>query len=62
MQQAIKEAMQTFADFAAFQLVRDGEHYVVTIADIDPDADGDVAAEFSNFALHNTMMRKKKRI
>lgn len=62
MQQAIKEAAGTFADFAGFKIVRDGQHYAVTISDIDADVEGDVVAEFCNFALHNTMQRKKKRI
>ncbi len=62
MQQAIKEAANTFADFASFKIVRDGEHYAVTVSDIDAEVEGDVVAEFCNFALHNTMQRKKKRI
>lgn len=62
MQQAIKEAAETFADFASFRIRRDGAYYAVDISDIDADADGDVAAEFCNFALHNTIQRKKKRL
>jgi len=62
MQQAIKEAAEAFAEFASFAIARDGGHYAVTIGDIDPHADGDVVAEFCNFALYHTMQRKKKRL
>ncbi len=62
MQQAIKQAAETFADFASFAISRQGAHYAVAIADIDPEADGDVVAEFCNFALYNTMQRKRKKI
>lgn len=61
MQQAIRDAATTFADFAAFTITRDGEHYAVTLRDIDPDADGDVVAEFCNFALVNTAARKRSK-
>jgi hypothetical protein len=60
MQQAIKQAATEFADFASFAIARDGEHYAVTLSEIDPDADGDVAAEFANFALFYTAQRKRK--
>jgi hypothetical protein len=53
-QRAIEEAATTFADFAAFAVRRDGDHYVVDVTDINTDADGDVVAEFCNFALANT--------
>ena len=59
MQQAVKDAATTFADFAAFAIKRDGDYYAVDIKDIDPDVDGDVVAEFCNFALANTAARKK---
>jgi hypothetical protein len=59
MQQAVKDAATTFADFAAFAISRDGDYYAVDIKDIDPDVDGDVVAEFCNFALANTAARKK---
>jgi hypothetical protein len=62
MQQAIKEAAETFADFASFKIRRDGAYYAVDISDIDADTDGDVVAEFCNFALHHTIQRKKKRL
>lgn len=59
MQQAVKDAASTFADFASFAIKRDGDYYAVDITDIDPDVDGDVVAEFCNFALANTAGRKK---
>ena len=61
MPQAIKEAAETFADFATFKIRRDGSYYAVEISDIDPEADGDVAGEFCNFALYHTIQRKKQR-
>lgn len=62
MQQAIKEAAETFADFASFAITRQGPHYAVAIADIDAEADGDVVAEFCNFALFNTMQKKRRKV
>ena len=59
MQQAVKEAATTFADFAAFSIKRDGDYYTVDIKDIDADVEGDVVAEFCNFALANTAGRKR---
>jgi hypothetical protein len=56
---AIADAAATFGDFAAFAVRPDGEHYVVEISDIDRDVDGDVVAEFCNFALANTAIRRK---
>lgn len=61
MQQAIKEAASTFADFASFTIARDGEYYAVTLRDIDADVEGDVVAEFCNFALVNTAARKRSK-
>ncbi len=62
MQQAIKDAAETFADFASFSIKRDGGHYAVAMTDISTESDGDVVAEFCNFALFNTMQRKRKRL
>jgi hypothetical protein len=56
---AITEAATTFADFAAFAVRTDGDHYAVDISDINRDVDGDVVAEFCNFALANTAIRRK---
>lgn len=56
---AIRRAAGTFTDFAAFAVRADGDHYVVEIRDIDTDVDGDVVAEFCNFALANTAIRRK---
>jgi len=51
---AIARAVETFADFASFAVAEDGEHYAVRIAEIDAGIEGDVVAEFCNFALANT--------
>jgi hypothetical protein len=51
---AIMQAAATFADFAAFAVHRDGEHYIVDVTGIDDNVEGDVVAEFCNFALANT--------
>jgi hypothetical protein len=56
---AITEAAATFADFASFRIAPDGDHYVVQVSDITRDVDGDVVAEFCNFALANTAIRRK---
>lgn len=56
---AIADAAETFADFASFALRPEGEHYVVDISDIAADVEGDVVAEFCNFALANTAVRRK---
>lgn len=53
-EQAIAEAAATFADFATFSVGADGEHFVIAVADIDGEVEGDVVAEFCNFALANT--------
>ena len=58
-EEAIAEAAATFADFASFAVRADGEHYVVDVTDIDREVDGDVVAEFCNFALANTAIRRK---
>ena len=51
---AIRRAAETFTDFAAFAVRADGDHYVVDVTDIDREVDGDVVAEFCNFALANS--------
>jgi phosphoribosylformylglycinamidine (FGAM) synthase PurS component len=62
MQQAVRDAAETFADFARFAITRKGEYYEVAISEIDADVDGDVVAEFCNHALANTMARKRKKV
>jgi len=56
---AITDAAETFADFASFAVRTDGEHYVVDLTEISADVEGDVVAEFCNFALANTAVRRK---
>jgi len=56
---AITEAAETFAGLASFALRADGEHYVVDISAIARDVDGDVVAEFCNFALANSARRRR---
>lgn len=56
---AISDAAATFGDFASFAVRPEGEHYVVEVSDISGDVDGDVVAEFCNFALANTAVRRK---
>jgi hypothetical protein len=56
---AIRRAATTFGDFASFSVQADGEHFVVDVSDIEPDVEGDVVAEFCNFALANTALRYK---
>ena len=58
-QEAIAAAADTFADFASFAVHRDGDHYVVDVTDINDTVEGDVVAEFCNFALANTAVRAK---
>lgn len=62
MQQAVRDAAETFADFARFAITRKGEYYEVAISEIDADVEGDVVAEFCNHALANTMARKRKKV
>jgi hypothetical protein len=57
--EAITDAAATFADFAGFLVRADGEHFVVDIDEIDANVEGDVVAEFCNFALANTAIRRK---
>jgi hypothetical protein len=59
-EEAIAEAATTFADFASFAIRTDGDHYVVDVTEIARDVDGDVVAEFCNFALANTASRVKR--
>jgi hypothetical protein len=58
-QDAIKDAATTFTDYASFTLRTEGDHFVVDITDITRDVEGDVVAEFCNFALANTAIRVK---
>jgi hypothetical protein len=57
---AIRRAAETFTDFAAFAVRADGEHWLVDVSEIDQEVEGDVVAEFCNFALANTAIRRKK--
>lgn len=59
MQQAVREAVRTFEDYATLKMTTEGAHYVVSISDIDPDVDGDLAGELCNFALVGTIERKR---
>ena len=52
--EAIAEAAVTFAGLASFAVRADGEHHVVDLSAIARDVDGDVVAEFCNFALANS--------
>lgn len=56
---AITQTAATFADFASFAVRADGDHYVVEVTDIDGEVEGDVVAEFLNFALANSAIRRK---
>jgi hypothetical protein len=53
-EEAIREAAETFAGFASFAVRADGEHLVVDVSAIARDVNGDVVAEFCNFALANS--------
>jgi hypothetical protein len=57
MEEAITEAAETFAGFASFAVRADGEHHVVDVSSIARDVEGDVVAEFCNFALANSARR-----
>ena len=59
VEEAIAEAAETFAGLASFAVRGDGEHHVVEVSGIAPDVDGDVVAEFCNFALVNTARRQR---
>ena len=58
-EQAIAEAATTFAGLASFAVSGDAEHHVVELSAIARDVDGDVVAEFCNFALANTARRRR---
>ena len=58
-QQAITDAAAAFADFASFAVHPDGDHYVVDVTDINTAVEGDVVAEFCNFALANSASLSK---
>jgi len=58
-EQAISEAAATFGDFATFTVHPEGDHYVVDVSDIDGEVQGDVVAEFCNFALANAALQRK---
>ncbi len=58
---AITDAIATFADFASFTIRSEGDHYVVEVSEINDQVDGDVVAEFCNFALANTALRERSR-
>lgn len=53
-EEAIAEAAATFDGFATFAVRTAGDHHVVDVSDINRDVDGDVVAEFCNFALANS--------
>lgn len=53
-EEAIAEAAATFEGFATFAVRTDGDHHVVDISEVTRDVDGDVVAEFCNFALANS--------
>lgn len=53
-EEAIAEAAATFEGFATFAVRTDGDHHVVAVTDINREVDGDVVAEFCNFALANS--------
>ena len=53
-EEASTEAAATFAGWASFAVRTDGEHHVVEVSAIARDVDGDVVAEFCNFALANS--------
>ena len=53
-EEAIAEAAATFTGLASFAVRADGEHHVVDVSAIARDVDGDVVAEFCNFALANS--------
>lgn len=60
MQQAVREAVKLFDDYATLKLETVGSYYNVSVTDIDPDVDGDLAGELCNFALVHTIERKRR--
>ena len=59
VEEAITEAAATFAGLATIAVRADGEYYVVDLRDVARIADGDVVAEFCNFALANSARRQR---
>ena len=59
VEDAITEAASTFAGLASFAIRTDGEHFVVDVSDIARGVDGEVVAEFCNFALANSARRRR---
>ena len=59
VEEAITEAATTFAELATFAVRADGEHFVVDVTDVARHVDGDVVAEFCNFALANSARRQR---
>jgi len=57
--EAIAEAAATFDGFASFAVRTDGDHHVVDVSAITRDVDGDVVAEFCNFALANSARSRR---
>ena len=58
-EEGITEAVETFAGLASFAVRAEGEHWVVDVRDIAQNVDGDVVAEFCNFALANSARRRR---
>jgi hypothetical protein len=58
-EEGITEAAATFAGLASFVVRAEGEHWVVDVRDIAQNVDGDVVAEFCNFALANTARQRR---
>lgn len=54
VQEGVVAAAAAFADFASFDVRDDGDYYVVDVSEIRRDVEGDVVAEFCNFALANS--------
>lgn len=59
VEEAITEAAETFAGLASIAVRTDGDHYVVDLSEIARNVNGDVVAEFCNFALANTARRRR---
>ncbi len=58
-EEAITDAAATFADYARVAIRPEGDHFVVDMSEIDGEVEGDVVAEFCNFALANTAVIRK---
>ena len=52
--EGITAAAAAFADFATFRVRDDGDYFAIDVSDINRDVEGDVVAEFCNFALANS--------